>query len=307
MRRPAAHLVLPLLVAAGCGNLDPGAALSALAGAPAAEAPAPVPSGLLGDLNRRGPGWNHPVPWRGLASTPLGFGGEPEPGLLAVTLTDAPGDFEAVPVTIGTVSLCALVADDGTTDEDDGDGEDEDTDTGGAAAASSDEGADTGGDAGLDTAEDTDATPMRCEWMQITETPTEWDLLALQDGVTGLLGTTTLAPGSYGQLRLQVLDAAVVIDGQTVPMTIPSGAQTGIKVQTEVTIVSGETHELRLDFDAHASIRLVNGTYRMQPVIQQVYFGEPESPSAVEGVDDAEGEDDGSGEGADGSTDTGAE
>jgi hypothetical protein len=284
MPRRARHLVLPLLVAAGCGSLDPEAARSALAGGPTADAPAPVPWGLLADPNREGVGWNHPVPWRGLASAPLGFGGEPEPGHLAVTLTDAPGDFEAVPVTIGWVSLCHMVDDDGAEDE-------------------GDTGADTGADAGADTGADTGAVPQRCEWMLITDTPTEWDLLALQDGVTGLLGTSELAPGSYGQLRLQVLEAAVVIDGETIPMTIPSGAQTGIKVQTDVTIASGETHELRLDFDAHESIRLVRDTYRMQPVIKQVYFGEPESPAAVEGGDDGEGTEDET----EASTDTGAQ
>ena len=63
-------------------------------------------------------------------------------------------------------------------------------------------------------------------------------VLDLQNGVTAALGTLEIEPGFYRQLRLHVLDAEVTLhdtlyfrDGeQTKKLKIPSGAQSGIKI-----------------------------------------------------------------------------
>lgn len=72
----------------------------------------------------------------------------------------------------------------------------------------------------------------------ISDTPQQYDLLQLQDGVTALLGSDLIPVGDYAQLRLVVDSAQVtLVDGVTFAdgstsrsLKVPSGAQSGIKV-----------------------------------------------------------------------------
>ncbi len=85
----------------------------------------------------------------------------------------------------------------------------------------------------------------------IDSTPTMYDLLTLQNGVTAALGTATIPVGSYEQLRFIVDSAQVTLapgehfaDGSsTKSLTVPSGMQTGIKVNfaTPVQVTPGQT------------------------------------------------------------------
>jgi hypothetical protein len=89
-----------------------------------------------------------------------------------------------------------------------------------------------------------------------------YDLLQLQDGVTAALGTATIEAGRYLQLRMIVSSAELTLkapyefnDGSvTRSLTVPSGAQTGIKINLSadgnagVEIRPGET-TLVVDFD----------------------------------------------------------
>ncbi len=62
-------------------------------------------------------------------------------------------------------------------------------------------------------------------------TPQTYDLLDLDDGVIALLGETTIPVGDYSQLRLIVDGASVTLgSGETFELRVPSGMQTGIKV-----------------------------------------------------------------------------
>jgi hypothetical protein len=111
--------------------------------------------------------------------------------------------------------------------------------------------------------------------VQVTDYAGEFDLLDLQNGVTAALGTLEIEPGFYRQLRLHVLDAEVTLhdtlyfrDGeQTKKLKIPSGAQSGIKinlgygsgdgdsVESGIDIVPGETI-IVVDFDVSQNFRL---------------------------------------------------
>ena len=92
----------------------------------------------------------------------------------------------------------------------------------------------------------------------ITETPQDYDLLTLQDGVTALLGTASIPAGDYTQLRLVVDDATITLapgitfsDGSSShTLKVPSGTQSGIKVQLggPLHIEPGVTN-LVIDFD----------------------------------------------------------
>lgn len=113
------------------------------------------------------------------------------------------------------------------------------------------------------------------------------NLLELQDAATSQLADLEIPVGTYSQLRLIVDSARVdLIDGYTFrdgstsqPLFVPSGAQTGIKLNLQgsngegdgtmggVEIAPGQT-VLVLDFD-------VNQSFRIQ--------GNPESPAGIMG------------------------
>ncbi len=111
-------------------------------------------------------------------------------------------------------------------------------------------------------------------WTALNDQPTSLDLLTLQDDVTAALGDANLEPGHYGQLRFLVNDAFVVSDGESEPLTVPSGAQTGIKLNLDFDVEPDKTYALVLDFDAQESIRRTGAGLRMQPVILVEYIGE---------------------------------
>ncbi|MFN0246224.1 MAG: DUF4382 domain-containing protein [Kofleriaceae bacterium] len=105
------------------------------------------------------------------------------------------------------------------------------------------------------------------EWVTLAETPQRLDLLTLQNDVTAALGGAELEPGMYGQLRMTVDSASVVVDGMESPLQIASGAQTGIKINLDQMIETDTTYSLTLDFDAHKSIKTVGQGFLMTPVV----------------------------------------
>ena len=95
----------------------------------------------------------------------------------------------------------------------------------------------------------------------ISSNKAEYELLALQNGVTAALGSASIPVGTYSQLRLVVDSAKVtLVDGFTFAdgssgkvLKVPSGEQSGIKVNfAPVQITPGET-VLVADFDVSRS------------------------------------------------------
>lgn len=123
------------------------------------------------------------------------------------------------------------------------------------------------------------------EWKMLAETPQRFDLLTLQNDVTAALGDAELEPGTYGQLRLMVDSASVVVDGTESPLQIASGAQTGIKINLDQAIEPDTTYALTLDFDASKSVKTTGQGFLMTPVIMVKDFTAtpmpaPEEPSS---------------------------
>lgn len=143
------------------------------------------------------------------------------------------------------------------------------------------------------TASDTDPG-----WIDLAPTlkdsPKQVDLLgqASTQCFLAALGTSSLAPGNYQQIRLILAPNTATISGNkcgtagancvvlasdpTHPKTLllSSEATTGIKIPSgqlaggQFTVGSGQTKDLDIDFDACASIlQLANGTYRLKPVL----------------------------------------
>lgn len=181
-----------------------------------------------------------------LALTACG-GGE---GRISVLLTDAPGDFQRVPIEIARVEVSLA----------DGDEEDVagDNETGMSRA-------DDGGD--------------RDGWITLVDEQQSFDLLELRNGVTAALGEAGLPEGRYNQIRLILADAAVVVDDVEYDLMTPSAEQTGFKINADFDIQADVDYELTLDFDAAESIREVGQSYLLTPVLRVLSFG-PVTPVA---------------------------
>jgi hypothetical protein len=149
-------------------------------------------------------------------------------GTLKIYLTDAPGDYEKVNINISRIE--------------------------GHIAVEDEEG----------------------YWEILKEWPDDGlavDLIMLEN-VSILLGSKELAPNKYTQLRIFLNgEASLVLEGEgvlpvTVPLEIPSSANTGIKLNRPFEIIAGMITKLTIDFDAEKSvIKTGNGKYKMKPVI----------------------------------------
>lgn len=120
-------------------------------------------------------------------------------------------------------------------------------------------------------------------WTVISDTIQTYDLLSLSNGAMALFANHTLDPAHYTQIRLKVTDECnVVVDGTPYDLKIPSGEQSGIKINHQFEIQPGETYKLLLDFDAERSIHQKgNGDYQMQPVIRAVAVATSGSISGI--------------------------
>ncbi len=97
-----------------------------------------------------------------------------------------------------------------------------------------------------------------------------FDLLLVAGGNFDALGLTDLPAGHYQQVRVIIKDAMVTILGETWPLAVSSGAQTGLKLNRNFTIFDGQETRLTLDFDAEQSVKEESpgsGIYSLDPVI----------------------------------------
>lgn len=169
-----------------------------------------------------------------------------EPGVLSVSLTDAPAcGYDEVNVTVSRVRI-----------------------------HQSDSASDNGGGW-------TDITlnpPRKINLLNLND-PTQPNL-ALDS-----LGETSLPAGHYTQLRLvlvsnsngngQPLANSLVLSNTPgeIELETPSGIQSGIKLIHQFDVGSGQRVDLLLDFDACKSIvQTGNGTYKLKPVIKVIPY-----------------------------------
>ena len=96
--------------------------------------------------------------------------------------------------------------------------------------------------------------------------PRSIDLLQYQNGQTAvLLQNTPMQAGRYQWLRLivdtepNVRDSYIVIDGQECELSVPSGAETGLKMHRPIEVPAAGSLALTVDFDLHQSIHAPPG------------------------------------------------
>ncbi len=109
-------------------------------------------------------------------------------------------------------------------------------------------------------------------WVTICDSTVNVNIMDLTNGKTHLLGSNNIDAGTYDQIRMILgTNNTVTMGGMTYPITIPSGTQTGIKINTNMTINAGENFNLLLDFNAAQSVHMTgNGNFMLKPVIHAV-------------------------------------
>lgn len=105
--------------------------------------------------------------------------------------------------------------------------------------------------------------------------PKKIDLLAMHSGLSDtLLNGYVLPAGDYSWMRLMVdtdaaLDSYIVVMGTNYELTIPSGSETGLKLNRGFVVPSGGSADFTIDFDLRKSINLTGtGEYMLRPTLR---------------------------------------
>lgn len=88
-----------------------------------------------------------------------------------------------------------------------------------------------------------------------------------------LLDDTALPAGEYQWMRLGVDESASYIEilGRQFPLQIPSGAQTGLKLNRSFTLAAGGISNFTIDFDLRKSVHQEGtGDYKLRPTLRLV-------------------------------------
>jgi len=105
-------------------------------------------------------------------------------------------------------------------------------------------------------------------WVNLQTNAGVYDLLQLQNGVDTLIAQGQVPAGTVKEIRLVLGDNnSIVVNGQTHPLTIPSGGSSGLKIKIHKN-VSSNLDSLLIDFDAALSVKEENGSYKLRPVIK---------------------------------------
>lgn len=116
-------------------------------------------------------------------------------------------------------------------------------------------------------------------WNDITlATPQRIDLLALSNGALTTLGQTQLPAGTYQQLRLvlsanttanPLANSVVPTGGAEQAVDTPSAAQSGLKLNADMTVAADKVADFAIDFDACKSFVHAgnSGKVIMKPVL----------------------------------------
>lgn len=114
------------------------------------------------------------------------------------------------------------------------------------------------------------------------------DLLSLRGtNFTPLIESKTLQAGDYDWIRLQVnaiedgiYDSFIILDdGSKHELSIPSGFQTGLKINTGFELEEASTLRLMVDFDLRKSVVFSSGSYSLRPTLRMVDMDEVDNIS----------------------------
>lgn len=108
-------------------------------------------------------------------------------------------------------------------------------------------------------------------WIDLPVQAGVYDLLQLQNNVTVVLANNVVIPtGRINQVRLLLgPNNSITTTTGTFPLTIPSGQESGLKINVNYDIINNANVIMVLDFDAGASVvENGNGSFSLKPVIK---------------------------------------
>jgi len=106
------------------------------------------------------------------------------------------------------------------------------------------------------------------EWVSLNTRTGIYNLLDLQNGIDTLIAEGDVAAGTVKEIRLVLgSNNTVVANGQTHPLTIPSGSESGLKIKLDKKLRTSLDSVL-IDFDAALSVRQEPNGYKLRPVLR---------------------------------------
>lgn len=108
----------------------------------------------------------------------------------------------------------------------------------------------------------------------LSEETQEFNLLSLTNGITSDLIQMEIGTGEYDMIRMHIVDAKVILkDGREFALKIPSGTESGLKIQIEPELVveDGVVNEVLLDFDVSKSF-IVQGNANSKAGVKGFIF-----------------------------------
>lgn len=108
-------------------------------------------------------------------------------------------------------------------------------------------------------------------WVNLEIKHGVYNLLELQNNISVVLADKVQFPeGKINQLRLILgTDNTIVTSIDTFQLFVPSGSETGLKINIDQEIKADRSIEIVLDFDANSSVVLEgNGKFLLKPVIK---------------------------------------
>ncbi|MCU0433181.1 MAG: DUF4382 domain-containing protein [Bacteroidia bacterium] len=107
-------------------------------------------------------------------------------------------------------------------------------------------------------------------WVSLPVQSGVYNLLDFVNGIDTLFINTDIPAGKLSQFRLLLgTQNSIMVDSMQHPLQIPSGSQSGLKINVNEQINDAATTVLFLDFDAGRSIKQNgNGDYELRPVMR---------------------------------------
>ena len=104
-------------------------------------------------------------------------------------------------------------------------------------------------------------------WISLQAKPGVYNLLGLQNGLDTLIGQATVPTATLNEVRLILGDNNTVkVNDQTYPLTIPSGAESGLKIKVNRKL-DATLETIVVDFNAGLSVTQEPDGYKLRPVI----------------------------------------
>lgn len=105
-------------------------------------------------------------------------------------------------------------------------------------------------------------------WVTLNTNAAVYNLLGLQNGVDTLLATGNVQTGIVKEIRLILgPNNSILENGVSKPLTVPSGAESGLKIKVGKNLRAG-LDSILVDFDAALSVKSEAGGYKLRPVLK---------------------------------------